>query len=225
MYDYKESQYRLRKAIGVLGVLLPVLLLATHGSLLHSMSHYYYTPATVFFISILFAFGLILIAYKGHPPVDKELISDDRATTLAGLSILIAVIVPAGSDGSLGPVPFQEHPYLFGHKADGFTNTVHLLTAGLFLVILGYMSYSKFVLSPWISDSRKNLYKWCGLIVWACVAILILILLAENTFNFDFNDYIPGHVFWFECIALWAFGLSWMLKGKVDEDIKSMLNG
>lgn len=67
MKKLHNSQYRLRKAMGILGIALPILLLLNHNSLLSSMSHYYYTSASVFFIGILTAFGLILFTYEGYP--------------------------------------------------------------------------------------------------------------------------------------------------------------
>ena len=64
--DIKSSYLRIRKTIGILGILLPGILLFTNNELLPSLSHYYYTPGALFFIAILAAFGLFLISYKGY---------------------------------------------------------------------------------------------------------------------------------------------------------------
>jgi hypothetical protein len=226
MSDFKHSQYRLRKAIGILGLLLPILLLLNHEHLLSSMSHYYYTSASVFFVGILTAFGLILFSYKGYP-LDKsknEIISDDLATTLAAACIFLTVIIPTASDGSMGEISFKDAPYLFGHENNSIKGTIHLASAGLFIILLGFMCYSKFTLSPNISSGKKSFYKACGLIIWSSVGLLIILFVLDAVFlNDKLNEYLPAYTFWFEMIAVWAFAIAWLVKGKVQEDIRRLV--
>ena len=234
----QNSQYRLRKLIGYLGILLPVILFLTHLKLLSSISHYYYTTASIFFIGILFAFGLILIAYKGYPldprKNKRERFSDKLLTTIAGICIIVAVIIPTNCEDSLDILPFcGVKNYLFGHQSK-ILSLIHLIGAGGFLFILGYMCIKKFTRSN-DPKSQKNhrLYKISGYLVLGSVGMLICLFIVEsivqlNTGNpkFSCNQYFPGYTFILETIAVWAFAIAWLIKGKIENDIdkfKSML--
>lgn len=218
MQKLHTSQYRLRRAVGLLGLALPVLLLLHHDHLLASMSHYYYTTAAVFFIGILVAFGLILITYEGYPlaPDSRELMSDQTATTLAGVCIFLTVLIPTRWADALGPIAFEQNcNYLFGHNHP-IRGAIHLLSAGLFLALLGYMCYAKFPCSPRISKTKKRFYQSCGITIWAAIALLVLLFAAEALWGIDWNKTLPAYTFWLEMVAVWAFGIAWLVKGKVE---------
>jgi hypothetical protein len=218
--DLKNSQYRLRKTIGILGILLPVILLFFTNIFLNSLSHYYYTPASIFFIGIFSVFGLVLISYKGYDPdkTKNEKLSDDLITTVAGFSILVAVMIPTTCYDSGMQLSFCEDGYLFGHK-DKIKGTIHLISAGIFLVLLGWMCIKQFTKSTNEDKKTKNsIYRICGSIVWACVGLLIVVFLIEKILHIDLNDTIRGYTFILESIAAWAFGIAWLIKGKIDED-------
>ena len=230
----QNSQYRLRKLIGYLGILLPVIVFLTHQKLLSSISHYYYTTASSFFIGILFAFGLILIAYKGYPldqrKTNRERISDKMLTTIAGIFIIIAVIIPTNCENSLDTLPFcGVDNYLFGHQSTALS-LVHLLGAGGFLFVLGYMCIKKFTRSNDPNSQKKHrLYKICGYLVIGSVGLLVCIFILEtivhkNSGNEEFscNVYLHGYTFILETIAVWSFGIAWLVKGKVENDISKI---
>ncbi len=220
-----NSQYNLRKAIGFLGIALPILLLAIHRELLASMSHYYYTASGVFFIGILFAFALILFTYHGYDkdPLKKEILSDNLATNIAGICIFITVMIPTEPADALGTIWFEGDPkYLFGHES-ALLGTIHLASAGIFLFLLGYMSHSKFTLSPKITESKRAFYKWCGRITWISIAILVaLIVVDDYVLDGKLNESFPAYVFWMELVGVWAFAIAWLVKGKLDRDLKNM---
>jgi len=219
---WKIAQDRLRIIIGALGILLPVILLVIHRTLLSSISHYYYTSASVFFIGILSAFGLVLISYKGYP-IDKtkENISDDWLATLAGLCVLIAVIIPTKCSGACETLQFCGKPYLLGHD-DGTGGMIHLISAGLCLVILGWMCAYKFTLDDGLSKSVRHLYRYCGALVWASVAVLVVLYSIEKIWHVDFNDYFCGYTYVCETMAFWAFSIAWLVKGRVKSDIDNL---
>jgi hypothetical protein len=223
----QNSQYRLRKVIGILGIALPVILFIVHQDLLASISHYYYTSAGIFFIGILFAFSLVLYSYKGYPkdPARYERISDDLATSLAALFIFITVLIPTQHAGSLGAPDLCDSGYMFGYPSDPVRNTVHLLSAGIFLALLGYMCIYKFTMSHRISQQRKNFYKGCGIIIWGCIGVLIILFSIENfVLKEDLNRYVEGYTFFLEAIAVWAFGAAWLVKGKIERDMERLKN-
>lgn len=219
----KKSLYSLRKTIGILGLALPILLLVTHQELLSSMSHYYYTSGGVFFILILSAFGLFLINYRGYPKQEGELMSDRLITTIAGICILVTALIPTKSENPLGTLFFTDAPYLFGHASNGLLGAIHLLSAASFFFLLGYMSFFKFVLNHHASASRNRLFKRCGIIVWASVGALILIFVLEAILGINFDTILPAYTFWLEWVALYAFAVAWLVKGRIHKDFENML--
>ena len=73
-----------------------------------------------------------------------------------------------------------------------------------------------------------SVYKVCGYTVWICVLLILIIFVLESTLKFDFNDKVPGYTFWLETIAVIAFALAWLFKGKIDQDfgkLRTMLFG
>jgi hypothetical protein len=212
-----SSQYRLRIAIGLLGMVLPAIVLAIHGKLLSSISHYYYTPGGIFYIGILFAMSLILVTYEGHSPSEKEKYSDNQVTSLAGICAMIMVIVPAKCMGA-GDVSlcFNLNSYLFGHN-DLFLRNIHNISTGIFIFLLGWMCVKKFS-SNKEKPMHNRFYKGCGYIVWLCIASLTILFAIED--RFDLNKYVWGYTFYLETIAIWAFALAWLVKGKVDDCFK-----
>jgi hypothetical protein len=219
----QQSDYRIRKLIGTLGLALPVLLPLSEGMLLSSMSHYYYQPlSSLIFIIILASFGLFLLSYKGYKIDSKtEKISDDLLTNIGGVSALILVFVPTYCLESNSPVIEQicasgEYP-LLGH-IDLFKNTVHLIFAGIFIFTMGWISKYKFTRGE---HTRNNkIYKYCGNIVWIAIALL-LVLVSISFFEEDFQI-TPYDVFLLETLAVVPFGISWFVKGEAMEDIKRM---
>ena len=64
------SYLRVRQALGILGMVFPVLLIAggliaQHG-VAPSVSDYYHTTMRDIFVGCLFAIGVFLISYKGY---------------------------------------------------------------------------------------------------------------------------------------------------------------
>src|SRR5690242_193817 len=70
------QQKTLRKLVGVLGMLLPILLGAFlffvdgHWEPLDSISHYYFTRSNGLFIIIVSLLAIFLMVYKGKDPID-----------------------------------------------------------------------------------------------------------------------------------------------------------
>ncbi|RNC88023.1 MAG: hypothetical protein ED556_02200 [Winogradskyella sp.] len=221
--DLQHSDYRIRKLIGTLGLLLPLTLPLAKGEVLASISHYYYsTLSSLIFIIVLAAFGLFLLSYKGYK-IDKttETISDDLLTNIGGLAALIVVFIPTiccdSSSDSIqtlckdGPLP------LFGHKNETL-NLVHLVAAGIFILCMGWMSRYKFTRGS--DDGNHGLYKWCGNLVFISVGLIIVFIILEKLeVNFPLKDY---YVFIFETTAVIPFGISWLIKGRAIDDVKMM---
>lgn len=80
---------RLRRAVGLLGVLLPFILLALAGEQ-PSLSAYYYTPARDVFVGLLFVIAALLGAYRGYDRGDRI------CSALAALALAVVALVPVG---------------------------------------------------------------------------------------------------------------------------------
>ncbi len=222
--NLQNSDYRIRKLIGTLGLLLPIALPLAKGQVLASISHYYYsTLPSLIFIIVLSAFGLFLLSYKGYKiDPSTERISDDWLTNIGGLAALVVVMVPTACYGSgndaieaLCNTPLEP---LFGH-IDKTANTIHLVAAGIFILCMGWMSRFKFTRGS--DDGNHKLYKWCGNLVFISVALILVCIGIEHfiTDEFIIHDY---YVFIFETTAVIPFGISWLVKGKAIDDVKAM---
>ena len=222
--DLQHSDYRIRKLIGILGLSLPILLPLANWEFLASISHYYYaTLSSLIFIIVLSAFGLFLLSYKGYK-IDKttEKISDDFLTNIGGLAALVVVFVPTKCNGSASFVIERlcgtTNMPLFGHTLP-YLSTIHLASAGVFILCMGWMSRYKFTRGS--DDGNNKLYVWCGNLVFASVGLIVVFLVLELLeINFPLKAY---YVYIFETLAIIPFGISWLVKGKAIDDVKRML--
>ena len=220
--ELQRSDYRIRKLIGVLGLALPFLLPISESQFLSSISHYYYLSfSSLLFIIILSSFGLFLISYKGYESRDSEKISDDMLTNIGGLAALIVVFFPTyctGSESEAIDALCKNGDYpLLGHN-DKLTNTIHLVSAGIFIFTMGWMSKYKFTRG---SDHTNNkIYRICGNIVWAAIALLVLLFIADLIKDgFKITKY---DVYILETIAVVPFAISWLIKGRTIQHIKDL---
>lgn len=216
--ELQKSDYRIRKLVGILGLLLPFVLPLAQGDFFSSISHYYYqnVPSLIFIIT-LSSFGLFLISYKGYK-VDKttEKVSDDFITNIGGITALIVVFVPTccmgSSSDTIDAICATEIYPLLGHNRL-LLNTIHLASAGVFILSMGWMSRYKFTRSD---DGNKRLYKICGNIVFFAVGLLVFFIILEK---FEIEFPLKGYyVFILETVAIIPFGISWLVKGEVIED-------
>lgn len=217
-----HSYYAIRKIIGTLGLLLPLLVVLFHEDILASLSHYYYAKSSVFFTSILAAFGLFLISYKGYEKdSETEWLSDNLITHIGGFAVLLVVIFPTSCIDSMSDrinelCKAGTHP-LFGHN-HALTNVLHLLSAGIFLFSMGWMSVFRFTKGTDVPGKKlKNLlYRVSGYTIWVCMGILLIEFLGGLKYK---GFYITKYdVIILETISVFFFGTSWLIKGKMIKD-------
>lgn len=192
------SYLTLRKTLGILGIILPVILpfgvfLFSTEKAQDSISHYYYTVMGDVFVGILWAFGLFLFTYEGYRKTKNDKISDNVITNIAGIL-------------AIGIALFPTHPHPPA-SSPGWIGAVHLICAALFFLILGGISLFIFTKSP-LKKKQNRVYKVCGWIIWLCLLILLVYFL------FFQNSWPRMTVYWVELVMLWAFGMSWIVKGK-----------
>jgi len=226
--DILNSYCRIRKLIGVLGMLLPVIIVIFYDELLPSISHYYYTRSAVFFIAILAAFGFFLISYRGYETkkVDNNKfclrLSDNTVTHIGGIAILIVVLIPTDCIVNLSICAgCQSTEFcLFGHR-DVVVGAIHLLSAALFFIAMGYMSLCNFTRG---NDNKYHIwYKLCGWIIFITLGLLIIEFGIWKWIKPDFQI-TPYDVYIMETIMVVAFAVSWLLKGRTIEYMGDALN-
>lgn len=97
----------------------------------------------VYFTGILSVFGLFLWAYKGYWKKKGEFISENASNNIAGITAILTALVSTGKCTLVNEGCFQP---INGHEST-FFNTVHLISAGVFLFSMGYMAIFKFTKS------------------------------------------------------------------------------
>ena len=224
--DILNSYCRIRKLIGILGFLLPILIVIFYGDFLPSISHYYYTRSALFFIAILAAFGFFLISYRGYKePENKKKkwrLSDDFVTHVGGFAVLIVVLLPTACTDKVLEIctvcPLSGF-CLFGHK-NLTINIFHLISAAIFFLSMAYMSISNFTRG---NDKKYHVfYTLCGWIIIGALGLLFiefLIRIKIDNFNLTGMD-----VYILETIMVFSFAISWLLKGRTIEYVTSVLH-
>lgn len=203
--------WRLRKAIGILGISLPILLvilsvIGVSGTEVQpSISHYYFTNLRDIFTGILCATGLFLILYKGHK---NRLFwrNDSALTNLAGVMAFGIAFFPTC------PNDCAEKVDTLVPACEGWLGLLHYGFAGVFFLILALISLAVFTIgqrneahehSAW---NENNIYRICG---WLIILFMILTFLFEQFKVFPYSTLI------FEALMLFAFGTSWLVKGRI----------
>lgn len=200
----------IRRAVGWLGILLPPVLVV--GSFLFgndrviqpSISHYYFTNMREIFVGVLCAVSLFLFTYKGYSKLDG------RASNLAGFFSLGVALFPTNV---IPDFPAQQDVVSF--ISISFHNVVHFTCAALFFLTLAFISLYLFTRSKHMrredqtpqKRTRNVVYKLCG---WIMIGSLVTIAFSAFM-NVDKTNQVT---FWFETLALLAFGISWLTKGE-----------
>ncbi|SEQ04385.1 hypothetical protein SAMN05444005_10569 [Flavobacterium urocaniciphilum] len=231
----------MRKAIGWIAILLPFALIMgeyiisqldllnnpwfvktnecyqvyTYGSPFKaSISHYYYSSVGEIFTGALGTVALFLFCYKGHPLRKSEFgLSDKVMSKLAAFFALGIVAFPTTSKHCI-----EDNLRVFTSSFN--TGIIHFAFAGLFFVTLAFISIFNFRRTKKVSEfgtkPAHNIYKYCGYVMLICVA-LILIYRVFLRDQYEWLDSIYP-ILILETIALIAFGVSWLTKGKVYKD-------
>lgn len=188
------SYLTLRRIVGMLGVALPVVLavwgfaLCGCARLQESISDYYALRTRDAFVGILFTVAWFLFTYRGY----------DRRDDVAGnLACVFALGVA-----------------LFPNSGEQWERVVHFSSAAAFFLVLAYFSLFLFTKSGGSPTRQKlvrnRVYRVCGAVMLTCIALIgVYHWLLDGT---GVSTLKP--VFWLESLALWAFGVSWFVKGE-----------
>jgi hypothetical protein len=207
----------LRKAVGWLGTLLPVILLAAdpvalsieHSScawLPASVSGYYYSPVRNIFVGALCALGLFLIAYVGADLGDRVI------TDLAGLFALGVALVPTTPTVASPPSLTCETVAQWSTR-EQVVGDIHAVSSVLFFLFLAWMAI-RFTNTnspqPSPQKLRRNwIYRICAIVILVSTAAAVI----TNFLPASLRPPFPW-LFLYEAVGIFAFGVSWFVKGQ-----------
>jgi hypothetical protein len=195
------SYRKLRRAVGTVGLLLP-LVLGPGGWLLgveiqDTMSSYYHTPLRDVFVGALFSLGMLLYCYRGYDRVESW-----TANAAAVLAMCLALFpLDEGTDPLLPRSP---------------SGVIHTLSGGAFFVVLAIYSLHHFTRTGGdrLDRQRRLIYLTTGITLLVSTAAMgTLILLGRGQLGETIRAY--NLLFWLEWIAVWAFAAAWLTKGRM----------
>ncbi|GGS42456.1 MULTISPECIES: DUF998 domain-containing protein [Actinokineospora] len=196
-----HSYLYLRRAIGLIGMALPVVLVLGQylidGRLLHSISGYYYSDLRDVYVGSMCAIGVFLLSYRGYAPVD-DLVSNIAAVAAIGVA-LFPTAPPSGATAS-----------------DEVFAVLHLAFAGVFFLSLAYFCLVLFRRSTGEDPTterkvkRNGVYVLSGVVILASLALMVILGLF-----FQEQTEALRPALWLEFAATFAFGTAWLTKGEL----------
>jgi hypothetical protein len=223
--DYIISYLNLRRIVGAIGILLPFVLrigiIFFNHDIPYSVSSYYYSPMRNILVASLCALGVFLVAYNGYDSVDT------RITNVAGGAAIGVALFPT-SDPSFSPA-------WVGHVHPVFA-TVAMLSLALMALqftqtgpagdqaVAGKAKpgWRQHVKRLWLAlffryqdpDNPRKLKR--NRIYSICAWLILLGVALGGAQNFwpESVKEVTQWLFWFEALAVVAFGFSWFVKGE-----------
>lgn len=234
------SYKTMRRFLGWLGFFLPVILLiggiTSEDCLRTSISCFYYSELPFLhgiYLGSLCAMGVFLISYRGHEPNPGEYLSDNFITSVAGICAIAVAIFPIDQDCLPDARCLAVNAISFGEQncalwsifkiesIEDIFPWIHYLSAAGFFIAIAFMSLCMFTKhkenEPYTRQKclRNLVYKVCAIIIFLSVSFLIVqFLLREVPELRNFVDKFKM-IFWVESLAIWAFAVSWLIKGQV----------
>jgi hypothetical protein len=203
------SYLLLRKAIGWIGTLLPVVLVAgdaafTSTPLPIDLSGYYYTPMRNILEGALCVLGVFLVVY------DVGVLADRWLTNVAGVGVLGVAFFPGTPD----------IPHL--STTQQVVGYLHVSSASVAFVALSGAIWrfaragSDGPGSPAPSRGAANFYRASSGVMLGFVALTgVANLLSPSVQNATLLLFI------FEALAIMTFGISWLVKGRALQPLLS----
>lgn len=200
------SYLDIRRAIGVIGLLLPMMLgpvgwFVFGIEIQENMSSYYHTDLRDVFVGAMCAIGIFLFCYRGYDWIE-------RWTANIGCVFALGV--------ALFPLDANSDP-LHQRSVVGYLHTV--CGAAFFLTLAFYSLYhfpstkpEKHEIAP--HELQRNfVYRASGFVI-----LLSLMAMGAQLFLFPagwrrwLDDY--NFLFWMEWVAVWSFAAAWLTKGR-----------
>lgn len=207
------SYYSMRRAVGLIALTLPLGLACgsivasrlgpgdafPHPLLQRSISDYYYTPMRDYYVGALCAIGAFLACSRGYDLLDEV------TGYLAGFFAFGVAFFPS----------FDPRGTRYTHIDVEF-GYAHTVFAALLFLMLAYVCIFLFRKSspqkPFTrrKRNRNRLYGLCGLTLIACMIVMVSLTVRATVERRHPSPWL----FWFEALALAAFGVAWLTKGE-----------
>jgi hypothetical protein len=225
--DLVVSYLGLRRIVGAIAFLLPFVLrigiIAFSHNVPYSVSGYYYSPMRNILVASLCALGVFLIGYKGYDSLDSSI------TNVAGGAAIGVAFFPT-SDPSFRPVWVGHvHPFFAAvamvslalmalqftqtrprNKPTGTGSTEPRWMQDI--KRMGLALLYKYQDPQYRTDRKKlrdRIYSSCA---WL-ILVGVVLGLIQNFWPKSIKD-VTQWLFWFEALAIIAFGVSWLVKGE-----------
>ena len=200
------SYLGVRRAIGAVGLLLPILLgpvgwLVFGVEIQDNMSSYYHTLLRDVFVGALCTIGVFLFCYRGYDWIESW------SANFGCLSALGLALFPLDADSD----PLHQRSVV---------GWLHTVSGGAFFLTLAFYSLYHFPSSraekrevaPHEAE-RNFVYRASGaVILLSLIAMGAYLVLIPEGWRRLFNDY--NFLFWMEWVAVWAFAAAWLTKGR-----------
>jgi len=223
-----------RRALGFLGIALPLSLLLVAGltaePMRASMSEFYFGRAGDLFVGILCAIGVFLWAYVGYPPKDRgEWPTDRMVSRIAALAAVLVALVPTLDKMAVPENPARGCSVLQCLLGDEISRMVHYGAAAVFFGCLavfclvlfrrdgGQMSRGK--------RARNRIYGLCGWMIVASMGALALFGVVYRMQDAAGQAAMDATylVFMLEAVGVVAFGISWLIKGETLKPLQRLM--
>lgn len=193
-----------RQLIGYIGLFLPLILIfmvvfrdgVAYWRSLNSVSVYYYSGAVAAFVGMLVALSLFLFTYRGfrnkHNGVERVV------SITAAVAALGVAVFPTGAPDGVPQLSWWCP--LLGILHLGFAILLFLLFAVFALALFPIKAREKKVGRG--KRRRNRVYYTCGIVILASIAWA------------GINGRLEKSIFWPESLALVAFAISWLVKGR-----------
>jgi hypothetical protein len=223
---YVRSYLMIRTVVGIIGIVLPIAFIVGEAFYLRgdvhvrgSISAYYHTAMHDLFVAGLCVIGFLLMTYMSA----QMRTWDFWLSFVGGIAVLGVAFFPTKRPGLAGGAPLcGTDPMPSGcapvQQALGETTTavIHFTCAAVFILSLAAIAFLfAYREKKYENDTRMALtQKICG---WA---IIVAIVWAVIGFFADLTVWELTPLYVGEVISVWAFGISWLLKGK---DLRGVL--
>jgi len=190
VFDYKT----LRLLLGIIAFTLPFVVTLMARTQLSSISASYFTEARDWFVGFLFVVGALMTAYNGH--TSREALASRGAALCAFVVALFPTLAQSCGESSSSSI-------------------IHGIAAVTLFLILAYFCFGPFRQNTKGKGGKKGLrarlYFICGCVMVACMLVGLigkLVLPCEKMTAWNVT-------YWVEAVALVAFGVAWIVAGKV----------
>lgn len=201
--DPRDLSYlALRKAVGIVALLLPFAIAipwgVIHHTILTSISICYYTGMRNLFVGSLCAIAIIMLCTRGY---DWK---DEVADIFSGICAIGVAFFPTAPD--ISPSHRQN---VIGAIHYTFAALLFLTLAFFCLYLFTMSAHGRAVTSQKIQ--RNKVYMISGIVILVSLAALATLTLLFHR-QYVFAQVAPGICF--ETTSLLAFGVAWLVKGE-----------